>query len=87
MKQDNLLRCNMDEVNVERALGRVEGKIDLVVKDTSELKTAFATLEAGRLSRLETIVAGLVAKVSIIAAAVPIAVTIVWGLIQHFLLK
>ena len=77
----------MEHVDIARSLGRVEGKIDLVVSDMGALKGAFQTLEAGRLSRLEGIVAGLVAKMTIIAAAVPIGVTIVWGFVQNYLLK
>lgn len=39
--------------NIERSLGRVEGKLDLLVKSVSDLSSAFQNLEAGRLSRLE----------------------------------
>lgn len=74
----------METQDIAMSIGRLEGKMDLVVSDMGALKGAFQTLEAGRLSRLETKVAELVVKVGLIAAAVPIVVSITWAIIQHY---
>ena len=42
-----------EETNMERSIGRLEGKLDLVVTSITGLQSAFDTMEKGRLSRLE----------------------------------
>ena len=73
--------------NFERSLGRVEGKLDLIIKEMSDLSTAFRTLEAGRLSNLETKVANLTVRIAIISAGIPIAISMIFYFIQRYLLK
>lgn len=77
----------MDEQNINRSIGRLEGKVDLVIGQMTKLEGAFSTLESGRLSRLETEVAGLIVKMSLIAAGIPIIVSLVIYLAQHYLFK
>lgn len=46
----------MEEVNnseLIRAIGKLEGKMDLMVNSVSNLASSFESLEKGRLSRLE----------------------------------
>jgi len=39
--------------DISRAIGRLEGKVDLMVTSISNLASSFESLEKGRLSRLE----------------------------------
>ena len=73
--------------SLERSLGRVEGKLDLLVSSVSDLSGAFKTLEAGRLSALETKVAGLTVRVALISASVPVVISIAFFLAEKYLLK
>jgi hypothetical protein len=43
----------MPKYNLERSLGRVEGKLDLVINQLTKLSGAFDQLEKGRLSTIE----------------------------------
>lgn len=72
------------EEGVERSIGRLEGKLDLVIDTMTELKAQFISLEAGRLSKLESTVAGLVVKVGLVAAAIPIAIELLTRVVFHF---
>ncbi len=38
---------------IERSIGRIEGKLDLMINTITDLKTSFDSLEKGRLTRLE----------------------------------
>lgn len=69
---------------IERSIGRLEGKIDLVIGDVSELKVAFNTLEAGRLSRLERDFANFTGKMTIVAALASVGVSFAFWLLNKF---
>lgn len=43
----------MEDKNVERSIGRLEGKLDSVISLVGDLKGAFEQMEKGRLSVLE----------------------------------
>jgi hypothetical protein len=79
----------MDDLN--RSLGRVEGKLDGLQKSmeglaTSQtrLATAFESLEAGRLSRLETKVAEQTVRISILASAIPVVISGLFLIVEHY---
>ena len=84
----------MEQVDLERAIGRVEGKLDLVVTSISELKNAFDTMEKGRLSRLEVLFATLETQISVKArstamwtsAALSILTSVAAGVIIYLIL-
>lgn len=68
----------------QRALGRVEGKLDLVIDQVTALRGSFETLEAGRLSRLETTVAQQTVRLTMIAAGIPLAMQVGLFVVQHY---
>ena len=43
----------MEEQNLERAIGKLEGKMDMLISSMDSMSQAFANLEKGRLSTLE----------------------------------
>lgn len=43
----------MTEKNIERSIGRLEGKMDNVVSEITALRVSFDNLEKGRFSKLE----------------------------------
>lgn len=69
----------------ERSIGRLEGKIDLVIQEVKELNRAFRALEDGRVSTLERNFANLSGKLAIISAIVSFIVSIGIVLLQRFL--
>lgn len=73
--------------DVERSIGRLEGKLDSLISTVSSLKQSFDTLEAGRLSALEKQVAQITTKIAIIASGLSVAVSVGWSLFQFFFLK
>jgi len=50
---------------IGRAIGRLEGKLDLVIDNVAFLKTSFETMEKGRLSKLEVVFATLQTEVNL----------------------
>lgn len=74
----------MEEVNIDRSIGRLEGKMDLVLDSVTKLQGAFETLEAGRLSKVEQQVAGLIVRVSLLAAGIPVVIQFAILLVQHY---
>jgi len=85
----------MAQENLQRALGRVEGKVDLVVQSIADLKNSFEKMEQGRLSKLEVDFATLHTNVTgsannhaiWTAAIMTTAGSIVSGIILFLLLK
>ena len=71
----------------ERSLGRLEGKLDLIIKDVSELNASFHELEQGRLSRLEIQFSNLTGKLTIVAAVVSIGISALFFILQYFVIK
>lgn len=76
----------MADSGVERSIGRLEGKIDLIVNQVSGLRAEFMTLEAGRLSKLERDFANLIGRLTAIMAGVSIAVSLGVFLLQKYVL-
>ena len=80
-------------LDVERSIGRLEGKLDTVVTIVTDLKAQFDVLEKGRLSGLEVSFATLNAEVGTRAkntalwtgAIVSICVSIASGIIIYIL--
>lgn len=70
--------------NVERSIGRLEGKVDLVLGQVSQLKTSFELLEAGRLSKLERDFANFTGRMTIIAAIASVAISFAFWLLNRF---
>mgnify|MGYP001597478678 FL=1 len=68
-------------------LGEISGKLDLVIGDVAEIKVAFNSLEAGRLSRLERDFANLSGRISIIAALASLAGSVMVSLLINFTSK
>ena len=64
------------EDNFYRAIGRLEGKLDLIIKKVDDLDKSFRVLEEGRLSSLERQFANLGGKLSIISAVVAIVISL-----------
>ena len=64
------------QASVERSIGRLEGKMDYAINELSELKIAFNSLEAGRLSRLERDFANLVGKMTVIVSIASLLVSL-----------
>lgn len=83
-----------DTNSFERALGRLEGKMDSMVNSVNALASSFESLEKGRLSRLEIKVAEIVTEsnqktkntASWVAALVALLVAVIPQLI-FFLIK
>lgn len=73
--------------SVERSIGRLEGKVDLVITTMDKLKDAFETLESGRLSTLEKDFANLTGKITIIMVGVSAGTSFALFLVEKFLLK
>lgn len=73
-----------DNNNLERALGRVEGKMDLMVTSVNNLAASFESLEKGRLSNLEIKFANLQGRITIIAGVISLAVSIAFFMVQHY---
>ena len=71
--------------SVERSIGRLEGKIDLVIQEVSGLKVSFNTLEEGRVSTLERNFANLTGKLSMIAAGVSVAISVLFIFLQNMI--
>lgn len=86
----------MPEDELQRSIGKLEGKMDLMVSSMQELTAAFANLEKGRLSTLEINFAKMQTELAdksravafqtsmITALVVGIAVTVIGGLLLHF---
>ena len=66
----------MPPANTERSIGRLEGKVDLLITKVDNLDKSFHTLEEGRLSTLEHDFANLTGKLSIIAVIVSAVISI-----------
>ena len=77
----------MEEANLDRSIGRLEGKVDFIIKEMSDLKGAFSVLEAGRLSKLESQVSGLIVKVGVISGGIALIVTSLAQLVVRYFLK
>ena len=75
------------EASFERALGRLEGKMDAMVSSVNALASSFESLEKGRLSRLEIKVAEIVtetgSKSRNVALWVSSIVVIVGGIVSN----
>ncbi len=77
--------------NLERSIGKIEGKLDAVVAAVHEMKSSFDSLENGRLSRLEIAFATLQAETTMraktvaiwIASGVSIAVSLISALLTR----
>ena len=70
LTEDMLQSQNKMSANLERSIGRLEGKVDVVIEDIklisdnmTALRASFDILEKGRLSNLEVSFASLQAKV------------------------
>ena len=83
------------EQNFERALGRLEGKLDSMNEVITRLANAFDNLEKGRLSTLEINFAKLQTETSDsarttatwISAFISIVVTVIGGLLLFYFTK
>lgn len=73
--------------DTQRSIGRLEGKIDLIIDTMDKLKDAFETLESGRLSTLEKDFANLGGKITIIMVGVSAGTSFGLFLIEKYLLK
>lgn len=77
----------------ERALGRLEGKMDSMVSSVQALSASFESLEKGRLSRLEIRVAEIVTETgqrtrntaSWVAALVALLVAVIPQIIFYYI--
>lgn len=90
---------NTEHNNLERSIGRLEGKLDSTVfmmtsisNDVSGLRNDFATMEKGRLTALEVKFAGLSSEMKVKArnsamlagAIISIAVSVISAIIIYF---
>lgn len=78
---------NENGQGVERAIGRLEGKVDSIVSDVRALRSSFEVLEAGRLSAVEKEVANLTTKMAIITASISVGISVVLSIIQFVFFK
>ncbi len=84
-----------ETASLDRSLGRLEGKMDLMCTSVNNLAASFENLEKGRLSRLEISFAELNTNVKDksrvtafwVAGFMTIATTIVINFITHFIFK
>ncbi len=72
----------MDEIN--RAIGRLEGKMDSLIISTNALASSFKTLEEGRLSTLEREFAFLTGKITVIMVGVSAIISIGLFVIEKY---
>ncbi len=72
---------------LERSIGRLEGKVDLMLKETTSLRADFQSLEQGRLSRLEVKVEGLVIKMTIIVSIISAVVSLLLSFGERYFFK
>ncbi len=75
----------MDEST--RAIGRLEGKVDLVVSMVAELRNSFEKMEQGRLSTLEVKVANLIGRLTVIIALVSGGTSFAFLLLEKYLTR
>lgn len=74
---------NLNEL--QRSIGRLEGKMDMLVSGMQEMASSFSSLEKGRLSKLEIAFANLIGKLTIIAVVVSALMSVGIGVAQHYL--
>jgi hypothetical protein len=81
----------MGNDDLQRSLGRVEGmlaglqaSVDKLGDSVVRLNTSFESLEAGRLSALETKVAEQTVRMSLLAASIPTVISALFLIVQHF---
>ena len=85
----------MNDENFERALGRLEGKMDSMVASVNALAASFESLEKGRLSRLEIAFATLKGETTAESTSTARWTSAIWAggitlagtLILHFVFK
>lgn len=77
----------MEGSTMERSIGRLEGKVDLILTDMSKLRGSFETLEAGRLTRLEEEVSGLIVKMGVATAVISIVLSVASAYFIHLVFK
>lgn len=83
---------NMD---LERSMGRLEGKLDSIVNIVADLKGAFETMEKGRLSRLEVAFNTLQTEIAVKSknttivwsAVISVATSVAAAVVIHLLVK
>ena len=66
-------------------IGSLEGKMDLALKNITELNASFHELEQGRLSKLELQFSNLTGKLAIISAVVSIIISIGFIVLQKYI--
>ncbi len=72
---------------IQRSIGRLEGKLDYLVNSVNTLAASFKTLEEGRLSQLEREFALLTGKITIIMVGVSAAISFGLFAVEKYLLK
>jgi len=76
-----------DLPDVERRIGNLEGKMDLMIAGLDRLDSRFISFESGRLSTLEVKFATLTGKLTVIIALVSGATSFAFLLLEKFLIK
>jgi hypothetical protein len=77
----------MDDSDINRSIGRLEGKLDSLVTSVNTLASSFKSLEEGRLSQLEREFSLLTGKITIIMVGVSAGISFALYIAERYLLR